>query len=165
MTALYELTTEYRTALAVLEESDLDEQTIKDTLEGMQFPVEEKAKNVALFVRNIEATVDSIKDAEKRMAQRRKLLENKIVSINDYLKSNMEACGITKIESPYLTLTIKKNPPSVQIERDDLIPAQYMKQPEPPPPSPDKKAIGEALKAGEIVPGCSLKTCTRLEIK
>ena len=148
-----------------MEESDLDEQTIKDTLEGMQFPVEEKAKNVALFVRNIEATVDSIKDAEKRMAQRRKLLENKIVSINDYLKSNMEACGITKIESPYLTLTIKKNPPSVQIERDDLIPAQYMKQPEPPPPSPDKKAIGEALKAGEIVPGCSLKTGTRLEIK
>jgi hypothetical protein len=165
MTTLYELTTEYRTALAVLDGSEFDEQTIRDTLDGMQFPIEEKVRNVAMFVHNLEATTTAIKVAEGHMADRRKVIENKVAAIKEYLKSNMEACEITKIESPYLTLSIKKNPPSVQIDRDDLIPPKYMKQPEPPPPSPDKKAIGEALKLGEIVPGCSLKAGTRLEIK
>jgi len=40
-----------------------------------------------------------------------------------------------------------------------------MRQPEPPPPSPDKTAIKEAMKAGVDVPGCKLTVGKRLEIK
>lgn len=63
---LYELSDEYRDALAVLNEMDLDEQTIADTLEGLQGAIEVKAQNVAMFTRNLEATAEAIKDAERR---------------------------------------------------------------------------------------------------
>jgi hypothetical protein len=164
MTALYELTTEYRTALAVLDNSDLDPETIRDTLEGLQFPVEEKSKNVAMFVKNIEATARAIREAEGQMAQRRKRLEQKIDSITEYLKTNMEACGITKIDSPFLTLTIKRNPASVVVDNPDLIPAEFLRTP-PVVSVPDKKLIGDRLKSGDFVPGAHLQTGTRLEIK
>ena len=164
MTALYELTTEYRTALAVLENSDLDADTIRDTLEGLQFPVEEKSKNVAMFVKNIEATAKAIREAEGQMAERRKRLEQKIESITEYLKTNMEACGITKIDSPFLTLAIKRNPASVVVDNPDLIPAEFLRTP-PVVSVPDKKLIGDRLKSGDFVPGARLQTETRLEIK
>jgi hypothetical protein len=45
------------------------------------------------------------------------------------------------------------------------VPEKFMKAPPPPPPALDKKAVAEALKAGEDVPGCRLEQGTRLEIK
>ena len=164
MTALYELTTQYRTALAALENSDFDADTIRDTLEGLQFPVEEKSKTVALFVKNLEATARAIREAEIQMAARRGRLEQKIESITAYLKTNMEGCGISKIDSEFLTLTIKKNPASVVINNAELLPAEFLRTP-PVVAVPDKKLIWGRLKLGEIVPGAHLQTGTRLEIK
>jgi hypothetical protein len=40
-----------------------------------------------------------------------------------------------------------------------------MRQPEPPPAAPDKKAIAEAIKEGREVPGAMLAQGTRLDIK
>lgn len=165
-TALYVLADEYREAAARLADLELDEQTIADTLEGLAGELEVKATNVALFIRNIEASADAIKAAEGEMAKRRKAIEARADRIREYLKANMERTGISKIESPYLSLTIKKNPPSVVIDAEGQIPCEFFKDPPPPPPpAVDKKAIADAIKAGNEVPGAHLQTSTRLEIK
>lgn len=77
----------------------------------------------------------------------------------------MKACGISKIDSPYFSLAIRKNPVKVVIESPDLIPENFMRQPDPPPPEPDKKAIGDALKSGKSIPGARLEQSERLDIR
>lgn len=164
-TSLYVLADEYRAAAESLANMELDEQTIADTLEGLAGALEVKATNVAMFARNLEAAAESIKGAEKQMADRRKAIEARAAKIRAYLRANMEKAGITKIESPYFNLAIRDNPPNVVIDAEDMIPPGFMRQPEPPPPAPDKKAIAEALKAGIDVPGAHLERGTRLEIR
>lgn len=164
--SLYELAGEYHQAAVALSNMDLDEQTIADTLDGLSGALEAKATNVAYFVRNLEATATQIKDAEKQMADRRKAIENRAERIREYLKTNMEVAGITQIECPHFKLSIKKNPPSVVIDAESQIPADYMTVPVAPPPTPDKKLIAQALKDGFEIAGVHLETNkTRLEIK
>lgn len=163
--ALYQLAHEYRAIADKLADTDMDEQTIADTLESLSGDLEVKATNTAMVIRNIEANAAAIKEAEAQMAARRKALENRAARLKDYLLGNMIVAGIGKVESPYFRLSVRDNPPSVEVYEPGLIPQQYMRQPEPPPPAPDKKAIAEAMKAGQEVPGCRLTRGQRLEIK
>lgn len=162
--ALYVLAGEYQLAAERLADLDLDEQTISDTLEGLSGDLEVKATNVASFVRNLEATAEAIKQAEGQMATRRKFIENRADRIRAYLKDNMLRTGITKIECPYFKLSIRDNPPSVVIDTPELLPEDYWRQPEPPPPAPDKKLIAQVLKDGVAVPGAHLERGNRLVI-
>lgn len=164
-TSLYVLTDEYRVAAARLADLELDEQTIADTLEGLAGALEVKATNVAMFVRNLEASADAIKAAEGEMARRRKSIEARADRVRQYLKENMERAEISKIECPYFKIAIRDNPPAVVIDAESQIPAEYMRVPDPPPPSPDKKAIAAAIKAGKEIAGCHTERSKRLEIK
>lgn len=163
--SLYVLADEYKQAAAQLADLDMPDEVVADTLESLQFPIEQKATNVAMFVRNLEATAEAIKAAEVEIAKRRKALESRAANVREYLKVNMLRTGITKIECPLFKISVRDNPASVRVIDESVIPSQFMRQPDPPPPSPDKKAIGEALKSGDDVPGCVLERGNRLEIK
>lgn len=165
MTALYEIAAEYRDAATKLAELDLDAQTVADTLEGLSGDLETKAQNVAFFVRNLEATAAAIKQAEADMAARRKAMENRADGLKRYIFESMTVAGIEKIECPHFRLAIKNNPAAVDVFEPGLVPASFMRTPEPPPPALDKTAIKEALKAGQDVPGARLTSGRRLEIK
>lgn len=165
MTALYNIAAEYRAAAEKLAELDLDAETIVDTLEGLSGDLETKAQNVAFLARNLESTAAAIKQAEADMAARRKAMENRADGLKRYIFESMKFAGIEKIECPHFRLSIKNNPAAVEIFEPGLVPASFMRTPEPPPPAPDKTAIKEALKAGQDVPGARLTSGQRLEIK
>jgi hypothetical protein len=162
---LYQIAADYRAITDVMMDSGCDEQTLKDTLEGEAWPMELKAQNYAFVIRNMEASSDAIKAAEQQMAERRKAIEKRAEYLKDRLKGAMELAGMQKIDCPHFAISIAKNPPSVNLYEPGLIPAEYMKTPEPPPPAPDKTAIKDAIKAGKEVPGAALKQGTSLRIK
>ena len=166
MTALtlFQIAQEHRALADQLQDMDLPEEVIADTLSAESSLVE-KSQAVAFVVRNLESVADAIDAEAKRMADRAKAARNRAEAVKRYLREGMQMAGVTKIEHPQFTLAIRKNPASVQIDGADLIPEQYMRQPEPPPPAPDKKAIAVALKAGVAVPGASLTQSERLEIR
>jgi carboxylesterase type B len=163
--SLYQIAADHRRMVESLLATDNDEQTIADTIEAESFPLEVKAQNVAYAIRTLEANAAAIKEAEKQMAERRKAMENRATHIKEYLKTCMEIAGVTKMECPHFALTIRSNPPSVEVYEPSLVPTQFMKTPEPPPPAPDKTAIKDAIKAGEEVPGAQLVQGKRLEIR
>lgn len=165
MTSLYDIAAEYRQTADKLADLDLDEQTIADTLEGMSGALEVKAQNVVMFARNLEATATAIKEAETAMASRRKAIEHRAAGLRRYALSAMQFAGVQSIECPYFKLAVRKNPPAVEVFDAAQIPAQFMRTPEPPPPAPDKKAITEAIKAGQEVPGARLVSGERLEVR
>ena len=162
---LYELSQDYRQAMAELTDPELElpPEVIADTLEGLQGSVEDKAINIAKFFRNLEAVTDAIKQAEARMAQRRKTMEARIAWLKDYLKQNLEGCGIQKIESPWFVLAVQNNPWAVEISDEDAIPAKYKEKVV--TLKLDKLAIKKALEEGKKVPGARLTRGTRLSIR
>jgi hypothetical protein len=161
---LYKLTEQYR-GLIVLDDEDIPDEVVQDTLEALTGDIQEKSMNVAAYCRNLEAAADAIDDAAKQMKDRAAKARKRADSVRAYLLNNMQACGISKIGCPYFSITVKKNPPSVVVFDESEVPADLMVQKPPPPPSPDKTAIKERLKAGEAVPGCRLEQGVRLEIK
>lgn len=162
---LYQISDQYLQDVAKLNELDIDDQTFADTLESLSGELEVKTTNVAMFVRNLEASAEAIKQAEAAMTARRKAIENKAERIRQYLLDNMQRTGISKIECPYFKIALRDNPDSVVIDPLAVIPAEYLRQPEPPPPTADKAALKAALKAGAVIQGVRLEKRQRLEIK
>lgn len=162
--ALYELAAEYRDAAERLQDLDLPPEVVADTLDSLSGDLSVKAENVARLVANLKDTAEAIKAAETRMADRRQAIERRAQSVRDYLMRCMLSAGIKKIDGPYVRLAIRDNPPSVDVFDPQQIPANYMRQAAPPPPSPDKTAIKVALQAGADVPGARLTKTQRIEI-
>lgn len=106
-------------------ETELDQQTIDDTFEALSGEFEEKGLNVARVFQNIEAEAKAIKEAESRMAARRKAMENAVDRLKAYLQTNMEEAGITKIECPEFSVSLQQSPESVVIVNEGLLPDEF----------------------------------------
>ncbi|VWB08357.1 siphovirus Gp157 family protein [Burkholderia lata] len=163
--SLFAIAGDYRAQLDQLEQLGLDEQTFQDTLESISGDIEEKSINVAMFVRNLEASAAAIETQIESMNDRAAAIRKKASHVRDYLLSNMEHAKLQKIESPFFVLSIRKNPPSLIVDDEKKIPPSFLKIPEPPSPSLDKAALKDALKAGQEIPGAHLEQKNRLEIK
>ena len=159
---LYEIADDYREALEVL--VDIEDEAVQDTLEGLKGTVEKKSINVARYIGNLEATAISIDNAIKQMSARKKAFQNKADRIRNWLKLNMESCGISEIIAPEFALKIVKNPPKLIITDKDLIPKRYKK--EVTTINIDKNWIKSDIKNGEEVSGAEIEQqSTRLRIK
>jgi hypothetical protein len=162
---LFELAAEYRADLEKLASLDLPEETVQDTLEGMGGALEAKAQNIASLVKHLDVVAAGIKEAEQAMGARRRALENRIESLKAYTLSAMQNNAIERIETPQFVLSVAKNPPAVEVYQPELVPQDYYRQPETPPPMLDRQLIARIIKNGDEVPGCRLTQGYRLSIK
>lgn len=162
---LYEIGAEYRALADQLADLDLPPEAIADTLEGEVAAFEDKARAVACVLSNLEAEAEAYANHAKKASERAKALQARASGLQDYLRVQMELCGISEIKGAGLLLKLQNNPASVDVLDEAQIPAEYMRTPPPPPIEPNKKLIGEALKAGIDVPGTKLKQTKRLAIR
>lgn len=163
---LFELTAQRLELQHKLEAMDLDEVTIQDTLEGNAQELEEKIQDYGYILRNRRGLSDAMEDEIARMQERYTVYKKHTIKIEDWLQKNMEACKLTsKIDFPAFSVQLKKNPSSVIIDDETLIPAEYMKMPEPKIilPVPDKNALKLILKV-HAISGCHLEQKNRLVI-
>ncbi len=163
-TSLFVLVDEYRALAEKLADMDLDAQTVADTLEGASGALEVKAQNVAYVALNFEASAKAIKEHAAAQLERAKAIQARADGLRAYLQRCIEGAGIEKIEGPGVAIGFRKSS-AVVIDGADLIPAEYMRQPETPPPAPDKKAIADAIKAGAEIPGAHIEHRQNLFIK
>ena len=145
--SLYKITQEY----VDLIENAIDKSTgeiltplfsIKESAENLK----KKMKNVAAYIKNLEARERAIQFAMEDMRKRANSLENKQNTLRDYLLENMERTNINVILSPEFDIKIKKCPPSLDIFDESKIPESFLKikieQ------SVDKMKLKECLKKG-----------------
>jgi hypothetical protein len=163
--ALYQLSGQLQQVAQQLADDGLDEQTIKDTLEAISGDFEDKAKAIVQMSRNFSALADSIKEAEAEMAARRKRLEARVASMKAYVLREMQAVGIERIDCPLFAVSIRKNPPSVDVFDPAQVPADYWIEPPPPPKTISKELIKKAIKDGFDVPGAKLSQGVRLNVE
>lgn len=142
------------------ETGEINDEAMLQTLEQLKIDREHKIENIGCYVKNLEADAKAIKEESRNLAARAKAAENKA----EHLRQYMQFClGEEKFQTPRLSVSFRHTK-KVEVDADmlDAIPDQYLRFKD---PEPDKKAIGDALKAGEEIPGCGLVDSVSLIIK
>lgn len=151
---LYQITSAFPLLMENEEITDEDKSKIKEELTLL---LQQKSQNTIGYIRNMELTIEAMKSEEKRITEQRKKLEKRESNFKEYVRECMEQSGLTKIETPLGTLSIAKNPISVEVINEDEIPSEYIQ--EIVTKKPNKKAITDNFKAtGEIIPGVNILT-------
>ncbi|WP_121605356.1 siphovirus Gp157 family protein [Virgibacillus sp. Bac332] len=150
MATLYELSQKYSQLLQLAEEAD--EAAFLDALEYLDEEINEKAENIAFVLQEMKADIDKIGNEIKRLQNRKKTLQNKQDQLKWYLTKELDGLGIDRVKSANFNISLRNNPPKVNVLDESLIPKQYFitKQ------ELSKKDIKEALKNGEEIEGVSL---------
>lgn len=159
---LYELTSEYEGLMNMLYDGETDEQTIMDTLESLEYEIEDKADNYAKIIKNIEADTKALKDEEARLYSKRKALDNNIKRLKDNLYNSMKLIGREKFKTLLFSFNIQKNPASLKIEDMAKVPSNYFI---PQDPVIDKARLKDDVKGGTIIDGVYLEQGESLRIR
>ena len=124
MLTLYELTDEFLQLQQMLEDGEADEQIYQDTLESLEYDLEEKADNYAKIIRNFESQIETLKVEERRLKDRRQVCEKAIKRLKDNLQAAMVQTGKRKIKTDLFSFTVAKNggalPVIVDVDTEDL---------------------------------------------
>ncbi len=86
-----------------------------DTLDGMEYDIQNKAEALAVYIKGISAEADIIKAEEARLRSRRQSKEKTAENLKKYLMDCMDAAKLKKIEMPRAAISIKRNAESVEI--------------------------------------------------
>lgn len=163
--SLYNITNRFVELMDKAENGELTEEEYNELGQELAIQLQEKGSNIIGYAKNIELTINAMKDEEVRISTNRKLLESKLEKFKQYVKDNMEKLGITKMDTELGTLSVAKNPLSVEIESEEMIPNEFKLQVV--STKIDKTAIKNHFKAtGEIVAGTKIvDDKTNLRIK
>ncbi len=159
---LYELTQNYLNLQELLEDPTLPGEVINTALSEVGEQLEDKAENLAKLIKTMEVEAAGYKEEESRLAARRKSLETRAKNLKAYLEEAMRAVDKPKIKGKLFSFSIQKNPASVEVLDENLIPKELFNTPA---PVLDKTEILNRLKAGEEIPGVKLKQTESLRIR
>ena len=160
--SLYEITNAFP---ALMESEEITEEEKNKIEEELTILLQQKSQNIIGYTKNIELTINAMKEEEDRISSNRKALENKLTKFKQYVKECMENNGITKIKTGLGTLSIAKSPASVEIINEDEVPSEFKQ--EVVTVKIDKTKIKNNFKeTGEIPDGVNIITTnTSLRIK
>lgn len=161
MSTLYELTGDYEYLINKLYDPEWDEETLIDTLDGIEGEIEDKADGYARILAQMDGDIAALKEQEHRLADRRRVLENRAKRLKDNLFTAMKTVGKTKFQTPLFAFSIRKTPAAVIIDDPAEIPDKYKTFVE----SILKSDIKDALKRGEELPGAHLEQGETLSIR
>lgn len=164
---LYQVTDNYNNLLELLTSPELAENPdVIGALEAIEDEFNNKAVNTVKAIKMVESDIDTIDGEIKRLQAMKKVRQNALDSVKDYLKRNMAATGIFKIESPLFKIgySERKNA-AVELDEtlflannlnEDLVSVKI---------TPSKTAIKKALEAGEQIIGARLVDSQVLTIR
>lgn len=140
-----------------------------DTLTFIKGEFNEKAENVAVYIKNLNADINEMKAEEKALKARRLSIEGQAKRMTDYLLRSMNAVGVKTIDMPRARMTLKLNPESVVLENEGALirwamehDDSILKYSEPEIKKNDVKAL---LRMGQQIPYAHLERKESVTIK
>lgn len=145
MTQLYAMTSQMAELAAMLDtDDDGIKQAIQDTMGAIQGEFEVKADNIVMLRRNIEGDLLAIDSEIDRLTELKRIKNNSINQLGEYLRKNMEAADIKSIKRPLFTITLAKGSERVIVDKEDDLPDDFTVVKT--SINPDKAAIAARLK-------------------
>jgi hypothetical protein len=138
-----------------LNENEIDQEVIQDTLDSLQAPIEEKIENIVKYMKSLEALADAKKLEAKRLSDSASSDLKKAEWFKNYMADNLKKVGIKDIQAGVFKVGFKKGSEVVKIDETktptaDQAPHLYLYQ--------EPKFIGKAdlkklIKEGKEIPG------------
>lgn len=164
---LFEITAAYQSFVDAIENGEIPEDAIADTLESITATLEEKADNTACVIKNITAEIFALRAEERKLAERRRIKENQVERLREYLSNALIQSGHTKIETARNKISFRKSE-SVQIDDESAFIDWAMKDDDEyltyKEPTINKTAIKKALADGKEVKGAYIEQRQNLQI-
>ena len=136
-----------KAALLSTGELSEDDQALLDTLEGAT-DIHEQIAELIRDARRAEAMAKGLAEIMKDHATRKSRLEHRSERNRGLAFTVMQNCGLKKVESADLTISVAQGGRRVVITDEASVPNELCKIER----TPSKKAIGELLESGEFVP-------------
>ena len=108
------------------DESELDEQEIKDAEGDIRFLLEEKSEILELKIRELEAEEKKCKEIAEFYSVKAKKRADKRDKLKEKIIETMKALKTKKIQTPTGVFTIRNNTPSLIIDDASLIPGKFI---------------------------------------
>lgn len=157
MASLYQLNNAYAQLQQMIEDG---QEGLEDTLASITDAVEEKLEAYAMVIKNIESDVEGIKSEEKRLAERRKIMENGITRMKQTIAETLQGSGQDKVKTEKFTFSFRKSS-KVEVSDIDSLPQQFIKVER----TISRSELAKALKAGEQIEGAQLVENQSLSIR
>ena len=153
---LYDISEQYKEVQNLIESDEYGSmaEAIADTMQMIEGDFKDKAQAVVSLTLNMDGSITALENEIQRLQDKKKVLQNKIDSIRNYLKMNMQATGISKIECPLFSITLSKPTKQVEITDESLLPDEFVKVKT--TVSPDKVLLAKVLKEGKEITGAIL---------
>ena len=129
-----------------------------EQLDKLYMEKEEKLENIALWIKDLKAEAEALKNEKQAFAERQKVAENKMESLKKYLAYALDGKAFKTTRA---SVSFRKSQ-AVEITDIYKLDENYLRYKE---PEADKTAIKEALKAGKTVAGATLVENTSVIIK
>jgi len=134
------------------EYTSIDDQTLRDTLEGISALPEALAAVVRSYLDDLTTAAAlglRIEDMQARLSR----IEARVEKKRGTIAGVMEKADLRKLEQPDFTASLRAVPPGLVVGDESLIPEDYWK---PQPAKLDRRGLLSALNAGMSVAGVSL---------
>lgn len=156
MATLYELQGSYAQIQQMIEEGAEGLEDILKTVEGA---IEEKLEGYAMVIKNLESDVVGMKAEEKRIAERRKGIENQLERMKNAIAQTLQNSGQDKVKTEKFTFSWRKSS-AVHITDETLIPKEYINV----TTTISRQELAKRLK-NEAIPGAELIENKSLSIR
>lgn len=159
---LYNLTTDFIRVInggMVVDDATGEILFDSDNLEELEMDYLEKLANVGLFVKNLEAEIEAIRNEERNLKDRREMKQRKVESLKRYMLESMEATDTKKVEDPRIAISTRKSQ-RVIIDDESQIPVDFIKYTK----SVDKAKLKKVLKSTDIS-GAHIEENESLQLK
>lgn len=134
----------------MVDSGDISIDEMADTLEGLEHDFNTKVESTALVIKEYSAKAVAIKTQIDALSDLKRVADNNVERLKNYLREEMEKAGIAKVDGTLAKVTLGK--PSEVVSITGEVPEEYQKV----TVSEDKTKIKAALKAGESVTGAVL---------
>lgn len=128
----------------------------KEYLDNLPMEQEEKSRNVGLVIKSMSNDMEQIDREIKRLTAMKKSTQSKIESLKSYILAF--GCPVKDVA---VTIRFSKGRESVEVEKGVDLPESFRKYTW----TPNKTAIGEALKEGQEIAGCRLVRKPSVSVK
>jgi len=144
---LYEIAEELKPIVEQLENLDVDEQVIEDTLESLDLmtDLENKLESIYRINRNLQAEIKALKEEIDRLKKKKEALERRQERLRNHVDQSLRTAGLygRKFKLTIGTIYYQKDKASIEVVDENKLPKEYITY----EPKVNKTALLEAVKS------------------
>lgn len=154
---------ELNSAIKQVQGKDLDPETLKDTLESLELPRNEKLDSVATWIEENQMKREWIKDKKRRLSDADNSIKHQTERLQEFLTQAIDDSGKKEIQTENHILKPRNYKDAVVVDDTRKLPIDYIVSSE--VVKPNKKLLYEDLKKGKSITGAHLKANRKTVIK